>query len=191
MQISFQPAIANSNPDSGIQFISTGSLTVPFTVTQGDTAARFGSADNAVFQTGTTAGDLTFKLTFDAPDNASTEKTITISRGPIAIDSTHAQRTSAGLDLKLSGFDNTRSASKIIFTFFDQSATALSPGPIAVESSAAFQQFFGKSDLGGVFGLHAFFPVMGNPAQVDSVQIEFVNSAGSLQTGKVRFTTTP
>jgi hypothetical protein len=42
-----------------------------------------------------------------------------------------------------------------------------------------------------VFGLHAFFPVTGNPAQVDSVQIEMVNSAGSLQTGKVRFTTTP
>jgi hypothetical protein len=77
------------------------------------------------------------------------------------------------------------------FTFFDQSASALSPGAITVESSAAFQHFFGGSDLGGVFGLHAFFPVHGNPAQVDSVQIEIVNSAGTLQTGKVRFTTTP
>jgi len=191
VQINFQPAIASANPDSGIQFISTGTLTVPFTVRQGDVAVRFGSADNAVFQTGTTAGHLTFKLTFDARDNASTEKTITISPGPVGIDSTQAQRTSAGLDLKLSGFDNTRSASKIIFTFFDQNATALSPGAITVASAGAFQQFFESSDLGGVFGLHAFFPVTGNPAQVDSVQIEMVNSAGSMQTGKVRFTTTP
>jgi hypothetical protein len=189
VQVSFQPAMANANPDSGIQFVSTGTRAVPFTVTQGDGGVRFGSGDSAGFQTGTTAGDLTFRLTFDAPDNPSTERTITLFPAPMGIDSTQAQRTSAGLDLKLSGFDNTRSASKMTFTFFDQSASALSPGAITVDSSAAFRQFFGSSDLGGVFGLHAFFPVIGNPAQVDSVQIAIVNSAGTVQTEKVRFTT--
>jgi hypothetical protein len=191
VQINFRPAIASANPDTGILFMSTGSLAVPFTVKQGDVAVRFGSADNAAFQTGTTAGDLTFTLTFDMPNNPSTEKTITVPSALVTIDSTQAQRTSAGLDLKLSGFDNTRSASKMTFTFFDQNASALNPGAITVESAATFQQFFGSSDLGGVFGLHAFFPVNGNPAQVDSVQIEIVNAAGSLQSGKVRFTSTP
>ncbi len=81
-----------------------------------------------------------------------------------------------------------RTASKITFTFFDQNGNTLSPDAITVDSSAAFQQFFSSSDLGGLFALHAFIPVMGKPAQVDSVEVKIVNSAGIAQTGRLRFT---
>jgi hypothetical protein len=75
------------------------------------------------------------------------------------------------------------------FTFFDQSGATLTPGAITVDGIAAFQQYFYSSDEGGVFALHAFFPVTGNPAQVDSVEVQIVNSVGTARTAKLRFTT--
>jgi hypothetical protein len=90
----------------------------------------------------------------------------------------------------IDAFDNTRSASKMVFTFFDQNGNTLSPGAIPVDSSSAFRQFFASSDEGGMFALQAFFPVMvGTPSLVDSVEIQFVNSAGTSPTAKLQFTT--
>jgi hypothetical protein len=59
---------------------------------------------------------------------------------------------------------------------------------MTLDNTAAFQQFFAASDLGGLFALQAFFPVNGNPAQVDSVEVKIVNSAGTAKTEKVLFT---
>jgi hypothetical protein len=157
---------------------------VKFNIKPGDKVAHFGSADSAAFQTGTTAGDLVFTVKLG---DATVQSTRTIPPAMIGLDATQAQRTSAGLDLRVTGFDNTRTASKITFTFFDQGGTTLSPGAITVDSSAAFQQFFAASDLGGVFALHAFIPVMGNPAQVAAVEVKFTNAAGTAQTGRLRF----
>jgi hypothetical protein len=75
------------------------------------------------------------------------------------------------------------------FTFFDQSGVSLPPGAITVDASAALGQFFASSDLGGVFSLHAFFPVNGNPAQVGAVEVKMTNSAGTAQTARLPFTT--
>ena len=107
----------------------------------------------------------------------------------VGFDSSQAQRTSAGLDLRLDAFDNTRSTSSMTFTFFDQSGTPLPPGAISVDASGPLGQFFASSDLGGVFGLHAFFPVNGNPAQVASVEVKMTNSSGTAQTARLPFTT--
>jgi hypothetical protein len=107
----------------------------------------------------------------------------------VGFDSSQAQRTSAGLDLQLDAFDNTRSASSMTFTFFDQSGTPLPPGAVTADASGALGQFFASSDLGGVFSLHAFFPVNGNPAQVASVEVAMTNSSGTAQTARLPFTT--
>jgi hypothetical protein len=78
------------------------------------------------------------------------------------------------------GFDNTESASTLTFTFLDVNGAILSGGAIAVNTTAAFQQFFVSSDEGGMFALDAFFPVTaGMPSQVDSVEIQAVNTAGT------------
>jgi hypothetical protein len=184
VDIDIRPSTANANADGGILFLATGNRTVKFNIKPGDKVAHFGSADSAAFQTGTTAGDLVFTVKLG---DATVQSTRTIPPAMIGLDATQAQRTSAGLDLRVTGFDNTRTASKITFTFFDQGGTTLSPGAITVDSSAAFQQFFAASDLGGVFALHAFIPVMGNPAQVAAVEVKFTNAAGTAQTGRLRF----
>ena len=182
-------AMTGAHADSGLRFLSANAnnpRTATFSVKQGDTVGYFDSESSVEFQTGTTAGDIVF--TVKLGDFAG-QKTLTIAPAVVGVDSTKAQRTSAGLDLQIEAFDNTRSASKITFTFFDQSGVTLPPGPITVDSTAAFQQFFGTSDLGGVFNLHAFIPVNGNPNQVDSVEMDFVNSAGTAHSGKLQFST--
>jgi hypothetical protein len=181
-----QPSDAGANLDSGIQFPSTGRRTVTFKVNQGDTVAHFGSDTSVTFQTGTTAGNIVFTVKLGY---FSTTKTLPIAPAVVGVDSSTAQRTSAGLDLVLNAFDNTRSAASMTFTFFDQSGAQIPPGAITVDASAALGQFFASSDLGGVFGMHAFFPVNGNPHQVDSVEVQIVNSAGTARTARLPFTT--
>lgn len=180
------PHTSAANPDTGILFLSTGGATASFSVKQGDTVAHFGSEDSVVFQTGTTAGDIVF--TVKLGDFTETQ-TLNIAPAVMGVDPPLAQRTSAGLDLKINGFDNTRSASKLTFQFFDASGNSLAPGVMTVDGATAFQQFFGSSDLGGMFALHAFFPVIGNPKQVGGVAVEMVNSAGTSRTGRIPFVT--
>jgi hypothetical protein len=186
VDIDFHPAGAGANADNAIQFLSTGTRTVTFNVNQGDTAAHFGADTSVTFQTGTTAGNIVFtvKLGYFV-----STKTLTIAQAAVGFDSSQAQRTSAGLDLRLNAFDNTRSATSMTFTFFDQSGASLPPGAITVDASAALAQFFASSDLGGVFSLHAFFPVNGNPAQVGSMEVKMTNSSGTAQTARLPFTT--
>jgi hypothetical protein len=185
VDIDIRPSTANANTDGGILFLATGNRIARFNIKPGDTMAHFGSEDSAAFQTGTTAGDLVFTVKLG---DATGQSTRTIPPAIVGLETTQAQRTSAGLDLRVTGFDNTRTASKITFTFFDQAGHTLNPGAISVDSSAAFQQFFAASDLGGVFALHAFIPVMGNPALVAAVEVQITNAAGTAQTSKLRFT---
>ena len=182
-QIAFHSSLTGVNGDGGIQFLS-GGQTATFSVNQGDTVGHFGSQDSIFFQTGTTAGDIVFTVTLG---DFREQSTLTIPPAAIGVDSTLAQRTSGGLHLQINAFDNTRSASKVSFTFFDQNGNMLNPGTITMDESTAFQQFFATSDLGGVFALLAFFPVTGDPAHVASVVIQMLNAAGTTRTQQVPF----
>ncbi len=83
------------------------------------------------------------------------------------------------LDFQLTGFDNTRSASTVTFTFHDSSGNILA-GPFTVdESSLAFRQYFAASNDGGLFALDAVFPVSGDTARIASIEIDLTNSQGT------------
>ena len=187
IQMTFQPSSPSTNQDDAILFIPTGSQTAPFSVNQGDPTGYFGTANSIAFQTGTTAGTITFTLTLGA---VTATQTLTIAPAVAGIESGQAQRTSGGLSVQFQGFDNTQSASTVTFTFLDVHGAVLSGGAIAVDTAADFQQFFASSDEGGVFALNAFFPVTaGMPAQVDSVEIQMVNAVGTAPTTRLYFTT--
>ena len=186
VQMSFTPASTGANADNAMFFLATSSQTVPFSVNVGNTSVEFGSASSTTFQTGTTAGAILFTVTL----GAFTETySLVIPAAPAGVDTSTAQYTSGGLDVEITGFDNTRTASKLTFTFLDASGAALNGGPIDVDATADFQQFFATSNEGGMFALHAFFPVLaGNPDRVDSVEIQIANSAGAAPAAKVSFT---
>jgi hypothetical protein len=187
IQITFQPNSPGTNQDSAIVFIASGSQTAQFSVNQGDPAGYFGTTNSIAFQTGTTAGTITFTLTLGA---VTAIQTLTIAPAEADITSGQAQRTSGGLDVQFQGFDNTQSASTVTFTFLDVSGAVLSGGAIAVDAAADFLLFFASSDEGGLFALDAFFPVtVGTPSQVDSVEVQVANAAGTTPTTRLYFTT--
>jgi hypothetical protein len=181
--ITFQPASTVDN-DTGILFPATGGRSIPLTVAAGDSEAKFGEAALAVFQTGTTAG--TIILT--AEIGGFTEQTsIVIPPSPVKFDQSVAARSGNSLEVKLIGFDNTQTSGEVVFTFYDRGGKPVQPGAIRANVREDFKRYFDAAKLGGTFSLRATFPVAGNVADIDSVEVEFANSAGSARTSRLRF----
>jgi hypothetical protein len=94
----------------------------------------------------------------------------------------------SGLTVNVTGFDNTRSAGLLTFTFYDASGNAIPPGAIAYESAVAFSTYFVGSGEGGQFALSAYFPVLGgNPSQVSAFTVQLANSVGTTPSAQTRF----
>lgn len=182
----FHPAVAGVVADPGVMFLSTSTGSVIFTVTQGESSGKFtGGAQDTSFQTGTTAGDILF--TAQLP-GWQAQATVTIASASIGLGSTQALRTPAGLDVKIDGFDNTRTASQFTFTFFDGGGRAVTPGALNVDLTTDFKAFYDRSQMGGVFGLRAVFPVTGDASLIDAVSIALTNAAGTTPVDRLKFT---
>lgn len=113
-------------------------------------------------------------------------QTIPLAPDRVNVDRITLNRGAASLDVQLSGYDNTRSASVLNFIFYDLAGKQLG-APVSVTATAGFQQYFNAANLGGMFALDAVFPVTGNTATIDSVQVEIVNTAGIAQTPRTKF----
>lgn len=160
--------------DPAVGFLSPAGRSATFTVKAGEDFARFNGQPDIVFQTGTTAGTILFTA---ALDSYTVQNSLVVAAAPVTVDSASASRTSASVDLRLSGFDNSRSATQLAFRFFDRSNQLL--GVVRADAASLFKAHFENSKLGGLFALRAVFPVTGNAAQIDSVEVEVANSAGS------------
>ncbi len=163
-------------PDPTVAFAS-GGLTIPFTFGIGDTQTIA-----AQFQTGTTAGALIFTATLGG---VTAQQTVVIAPAPVAISTAQASRGAGTITVQVTGFDNTRTAGPLAFTFFDRSGNAIPPAPIT--AAANFGAFFQSSGLGGLFVLNAVFPVNGDVSQIGAFEVQFTNAAGSSQTVRTNF----
>ena len=83
------------------------------------------------------------------------------------------------------GFDNTRSAGALTFSFFDAGGNAL-VAPIQANGSSDFAAYF-QNSAGGAFELKAVFPVAGDISQIASFQAVVTNSAGNATTARTNF----
>jgi hypothetical protein len=183
LRIEFQP-LETADNDSGILFPGSGSRTIPFTVKEGEAEARFGDVTQAVFQTGTTAGN----IVLTAEVGGFTEQTnVVIGSAAVRFDQSAAARNGNSLEVKLTGFDNTHSVGEIAFTFYDRSGQPVQPGAIRVNARDDFKRYFEASTLGGVFALRATFPVAGNAADIQGVEVEFANSHSTTRTPRLKF----
>jgi hypothetical protein len=180
--LSFEPLLAGVS-DTAIVF-SNGTRTTAFSVASGDTQGHFGDYTAAAFQTGTSAGTLTVTVQLGT---ASVQQTIVIPPAAPAIDSVTATRTTAGLEIQIAGFDNTRSAGLLAFTFYTSAGTAIPPGTISADASAALGTYFQSSDLGGLFLLTADFPVTGDTSTVAAVEVAVTNSTGTVKSARIQF----
>ncbi len=169
--------------DPGVLFPASGTRSIAFTVAPGDTLARFGAGSFADFQTGTTSGNLVFRIRFgDFLDTA----TLTVPPDVVGIDQIRATRAAAGINVEVTGFDNTRSASKLAFTFFDKDGNAAAPA-IPVDAADAFRGYFQTAGLGGMFALTASFPVSGGADRIAGVQVDLINSQGTAHSQRASF----
>lgn len=162
--------------DPAVAFAS-GGRSVAFTVKAGDTQLL-----SAPFQTGTTAGAIVLTATVGS---ASAHQSVTIAPAAVAVAAASGSRGSGSLTVQITGFDNTRSAGSLAFTFYDGAGNPIPPAPIA--ASADFTDFFQTSGLGGLFLLKAVFPVNGDPAQVAAFEVKMTNAAGVSSTGRTNF----
>ncbi|MGC8794042.1 MAG: hypothetical protein ACP5U2_11695, partial [Bryobacteraceae bacterium] len=184
LRVEFEPAVHGWADDPAIGFVSPAGRSARFAVEPGDLVGRFAARDEIVMQTGTTAGRLTLIVRLGPHVE---QATLVLAPLPVAIDSARASHSASTIELVLAGFDNSRSVSQIVFTFYGATGQALDPGPIAVDVSAEFRRYFETSSLGGIFALRAVFPVTGDPTAVAAVEVEFKNSVGSTRTSRIAF----
>ena len=184
LTLAFQPS-AGAADDAAIRFMTAGGRVATFTFNQGDTTATIGTARSVAFQTGTTAGSLTFSTTLQ---NVTAQAVSKIQADFIHVDSTISNRPNDfTLRVQVAGYDNSKSASQLAFTFYDATGAAIQPGRIAYNATTDFSQFFAQSSAGGLFSVAANFPVTGSASKISAVDIELTNSAGTTKLPRLLF----
>jgi hypothetical protein len=185
VELTFASSTSVALTDPAILFTSSGTTSAGFTSTAGQTAASFGGQTSLTFQTGTTAGTLHVHASWGS---SADDLDIALAAAPIAIDTVTAQRQSGALQIVVTGFDNTRTAGQMNFSFFD-STGAFIGNPVFADFTQSFYNYFFDTayNSGGMFKMTTVFPVTGNTGQVNAVQMNLMNSAGDAQTGVIKF----
>ncbi len=184
LTVDFRPAASGALDDPAVLFPATGNRVASVNVAAGDAAASFGGQAALEFQTGTTAGTLLFTLQLGGH---TVQASVTVAPASVHLDALRGARSSAGLDLRADGFDNTRSAGPLRFTFYDRAGNPVPPGAIPVDISADFRRYFAAANAGGLFELHAVFPVSGAADQIAAAELEITNSAGTTRSERITF----
>jgi hypothetical protein len=184
LTLQFQAAASGATDDPAIQFLTGSARTAGVTVLPGDTTARINGNPSIAMQTGTTAGSIVLALQLGS---AGSQVSIPIPPTPVLIETEGGVVSQSELTISMSGFDNTHSASQLVFTFYDTNNNTVSPGSITMDATSIFQNYFNGSAYGGLFSLNAAFPVTGNITLISTAQVALTNSAGVTQTQRIVF----
>jgi len=180
--LTFAPQASIAAADPGIAFAS-GGLSATFNVFIGQKQGVFGVANNSIpFQTGTTAGVLT--VTVELGSNT-VEQSITILPAVVGVSAAQGVRSANSVEVDVTGFDNTRTAGALSFTFFDAAGNPIG-APIQANGASDFAAYF-QNSAGGTFELKAVFPVTGDTSQIAAFQAVVTNTAGSATTARTNF----
>ncbi len=174
LTMQFVSAVNNVTSDPAIIFVASNSQQMNVTVPSGSLIANYKGQSPITFQTGTTAGTITFTLQF--PNSPVLTKSFTIAGSKVQVTSITAVRQYPNLVVTITGYDNTYSAGPLSFVFATSSTGNLT---VSADATSAFHQYFFTNDTaGGAFVLEASFPVNGDVTQVSSVAATVNNSAG-------------
>jgi hypothetical protein len=187
LTMSFQSSVPGVSDDPAIQFLSGKLRVASVSISAGATSAEIDSQPSIAFQTGTTAGTITFTLV--PTDGAPQSLALTIPPSQINLDDDtfSAVRLLGSLNVSFGGFDNTYSASQIAFTFYDLNDLPLPQGAIDVDAASSFHQYFSTTTDGGTFQVLAEFPVTGSTALIGFVTAQITNSQGASITLPIPF----
>ena len=175
LSLAFTPSVANITADPAIMFLANSGQQISVSVAAGQQLATYNGQSALSFQTGTTAGTLTFSVTF--PNTPVYTQSFTIPPAIPQLTSVTAVRSSPNLVVTVNGYDNTYSAGNLGFTFYDTQGNTITP--IQLNATSSFQQlFYTNNTAGGAFSFQATFPVTGDVTRVGSVLVTVTNSAG-------------
>ena len=181
LTMTFTPAVTGVTDDPAIVFPATNGRQLQVNLAAGATTATYNSQSAITFQTGTTAGTITFTLTF--ANAAPITQSYTITPAIIHLTSSTATRQSPSLVVILDGYDNTYTAGKLSFVFYDTGGNQINSTAMPVDATSNFHQYFYTNNAaGGSFSMEASFPVTGDVTKVGSVAITLTNSAGQTST---------
>jgi hypothetical protein len=180
LALTFAPSVTGVQDDPAILFLATSGRQLQVNVAASAVAATYNGQTAITFQTGTTAGVITFTLTF--PNKAPISQSFTIAPAKIDVTTSSAVRQSPNLVVTLSGFDNTYSAGQLSFNFYDTSGKLMTPSALTVNATAAFSKYFASSTVGSAFSVQASFPVKGDVKTVGSVTVQMTNASGTTST---------
>jgi hypothetical protein len=169
--------------DTAVAFAS-GGRTASFSVAQGDSQGRFAGGTSLGFQTGTTAGTLVFTVELGG---TTSQQTVAIPGASPGLTTAKGLREAGGIRVQLTGFDNTRSAGALVYTFYDAAGNTVAPGAMQADATAGFAAYFGQTTAGGAFLLDALFPVTGDASKVAAFEVQVTNSAGTSKTARTSF----
>lgn len=182
LTMTFQPSVSNVSDDPAIEFLATNGRKLNVKIDAGSQTAAYNGRSAIAFQTGTTAGTITFTLQF--PDTQPVTQSFNILPEKVSVASATAVLSSPNIVVTINGYDNSYSTGQLSFTFYDTKGNVITPGAISVDATSQFHQYFFNNDpAGGAFALQATFPVHGGDAsQVGSVSVTLNNSAGTVTT---------
>ncbi len=180
LTMQFTPSVSNVQDDPAILFFATNSRKLSVTLAAGSQAVTYDGQSALAFQTGTTAGTITFTLTF--PNTPPLTQSFSITPALIHVSSGLASRQSPALVVTVNGYDNTYSVGQLSFTFFDLKGAQINAA-LPVDALSEFHNYFFTNDpAGGSFAVQASFPVTGDVTQIGSVAVTLTNSAGQTST---------
>lgn len=182
--LKFSPNVTNVSDDSAVQFLATGGRQLNVGLASGAQTATYNNQSSIAFQTGTTAGTITFSVAF--PNTPTYTQSFTVPGATPLFTSVQAVRESPNLLVTIEGYDNSYSAGTVSFTFYDTSGAVIG-SQILYNATSAFQQlYFSNNTYGGHFSLQANFAVSGDVTKVGSVTVGLANSLGQT-TGSASF----
>jgi hypothetical protein len=178
--------VQGTSDDPAIQFLSGPTRHATVTISVGDTSVKFdGGQPDLAFQSGTTAGKITFILTLNGGSTPAAQNSLTIVPSAVNVQTATSIRQFGAVDVSITGFDNTYSASQLAFTFYDKKGAPLQPGVILVNAGSDFKSYFANTQTGGSFGLLATFPVTGDTSQIIGAEVQITNSIGVTSVSRI------
>jgi len=179
LTLEFRSAVTVGGDDPAIVFLNGASRSVAVAVRQGET-----NLGEWMFQTGSTAGEIRFRLQLG---DQRWEAAAAIAPAMVAVDAVRGVRTATGVQVDITGFDNSRTASTLGFRFFDRQGNALGGDVLRADAASGFQSHFRTANVGGLFLLRAVFPVGGDTALIGAVEVEIDNAQGRTRASRASF----
>ncbi len=185
--LEFAPSVTPPVDDPAAQFVS-GGRRVSFQIPAGQTSARFGETEQALFQTGTVAGTITIRaqlLVSGADATPTPPPTSTVVLPPLAPTLTNlsATRTSSGLNVVVRGYSTPRNMTSATVNFTARAGSNITSGlSFTVNLTPAFTTWYTSNSsnaFGSLFQLTLPVTISGDPTEITGLSIALSNSVGA------------